>query len=78
MVSVIIFFSSSSSSSFFFLFFFFFFFFFFRRYNFRDVLAFRNEFLLFGPVSDAVLPVCYFLPCYIALYIIVPSIFRSS
>jgi hypothetical protein len=29
-----------------------------------------NEFLPFGPVSDAVLPVCYFHPCYIALYII--------
>ena len=37
-----------------------------------------NEFLPFGPVSDAVLPVCYFHPCYIALYIILPSIFRSS
>jgi len=36
-----------------------------------------NEFLPFGPVSDAVLPV-YFHPCYIALYIILPSIFRSS
>ena len=37
-----------------------------------------NEFLPFGRVSDAVLPVCYFHPCYIALYIILPSIFRSS
>jgi len=37
-----------------------------------------NEFLPFAPVSDAVLPVCYFHPCYIALYIILPSIFRSS
>jgi len=37
-----------------------------------------NEFLPFGPVSDAVLAVCYFHPCYIALYIILPSIFRSS
>ena len=37
-----------------------------------------NQFLPFGPVSDAVLPVCYFHPCYIALYIIIPSIFRSS
>jgi len=37
-----------------------------------------NEFLPLGPVSDAVLPVCYFHPCYIALYIIIPSIFRSS
>ena len=37
-----------------------------------------NEFLPFDPVSDAVLPVCYFHPCYIALYIILPSIFRSS
>jgi len=35
-----------------------------------------NEFLPFGPVSDAVLPVCYFHPCYIALYIILPSIFK--
>ena len=37
-----------------------------------------NEFLPLGPVSDAVLPVCYFHHCYIALYIILPSIFRSS
>ena len=37
-----------------------------------------NEFPPFGPVSDAVLPVCYFHPCYIAIYIILPSIFRSS
>jgi hypothetical protein len=29
-----------------------------------------NEFLPFGPVSDAVLPICYFHPCFIALYII--------
>jgi hypothetical protein len=36
------------------------------------------EFLPFDPVSDAVLSVCYFHPCYIALYIILPSIFRSS
>jgi hypothetical protein len=37
-----------------------------------------NEFFPFGTVSDAVLPICYFHPCYIALYIIIPSIFRSS
>jgi hypothetical protein len=37
-----------------------------------------NEFLPFDPVSDAVFPVYYFHPCYIALYIILPSIFRSS
>ena len=37
-----------------------------------------NEFLPFGPVSDAFLPVCYFHLCYVALYIIFPSIFRSS
>jgi len=37
-----------------------------------------NEFLPFGPVSDAVLLVRYFHPCYIALYIILPSIFRPS
>jgi hypothetical protein len=37
-----------------------------------------SEFLPFDPVSDAVLPDCYFHPCYIALYIIFPSIFRSS
>jgi hypothetical protein len=37
-----------------------------------------KEFLPFDPVSDAVLPVCYFHPCYIALYIILPSIFSSS
>jgi len=60
------------------LYYFFFFFFFLRRYNFREVLAFSYEFLPFGPFSDAVLPVCYFRPCYIALYIILPSIFRSS
>jgi len=40
--------------------------------------GFLNEFLPFDLVSDAVLPVCYFHPCYIALYIILPSIFRSS
>jgi hypothetical protein len=34
-----------------------------------------NEFLPFDPVSDAVLPVCYFHPCYITLYFILPSIF---
>ena len=27
-----------------------------------------NEFLPLGPVSDAVLPVCYFHPCYISLF----------
>jgi len=36
-----------------------------------------NEFFPFGPVSDAVLPI-YFHFCYIALYIILPPIFRSS
>jgi len=28
--------------------------------------GFLNEWLPFGPVSDAVLPVCYFHPCYVA------------
>ena len=37
-----------------------------------------NEFLPFGPVSDAFLPVCYFHLCYVTLYIVFPSIFRSS
>jgi hypothetical protein len=37
-----------------------------------------NEFLALDPVSDAVLPVCFFHPCYITLYIILTSIFRSS
>ena len=37
-----------------------------------------NESLPFGPVSDAVLPIWYYHPCYIALYIILPSIFWSS
>jgi hypothetical protein len=37
-----------------------------------------NEFLPIDPVSDAALPVGYFHPCYIAHYIILPSIFRSS
>jgi hypothetical protein len=36
-----------------------------------------SEFLPFDPVSDAVLPV-YFRLCYIALYVIHPSIFWSS
>jgi hypothetical protein len=36
-----------------------------------------NEFFPFGPVSDAVLPI-YFRFCYIAFYIILPPIFRSS
>ena len=37
-----------------------------------------NEFLPFGLVSDAFLPVCYFQPCYVTLYTVLPSIFRSS
>ena len=38
-----------------------FFFFLLRRYNFREVLAFSTSFFhLVGPVSDAVLPVCYY------------------
>jgi hypothetical protein len=39
---------------------------------------FLNEFFLFGQVSDAVLPICYFHFCYITFYFIFPSIFRSS
>ena len=35
-----------------------------------------NECLPFSPVSDTVLPVCYFHPCYVALYIILPTIFH--
>ena len=41
-------------------------------------LSLLNEFLPFGPVSDAFFPVCYFHLCYVALYIVFPSIFRSS
>ena len=37
-----------------------------------------NDFFPFGPVSDAVLPICYFHFCYITFYIILPPIFRSS
>ena len=37
-----------------------------------------NEFFPFGPVSDAVPPVCYFHICYVTFYIILPPIFRSS
>ena len=37
-----------------------------------------NQFLPFVPVSDAFLPVCYFQLCYVALYIVFPSIFRPS
>ena len=37
-----------------------------------------NKFFPFGPVSDAVLPVCYFHICYVTFYIILPPIFRSS
>jgi len=37
-----------------------------------------NEFFAFGPVSDAVLPICYFHFCYITFNIIIPPIFRSS
>ena len=37
-----------------------------------------NEFLPFGPVTDAFLPIFYFHLCYVALYIVFPSIFRSS
>ena len=37
-----------------------------------------NEFFPFGPVSDAVPPVCYFHICYVTFYIFLPPIFRSS
>jgi len=37
-----------------------------------------NEYFPLGPVSDAVLPVCYFHICYVTFYIILPPIFRSS
>jgi len=37
-----------------------------------------NEFFPFGPVSYAVLPICYFHFRYITFYIILSSIFRSS
>ena len=37
-----------------------------------------NEFFPFGPVSNAVPPVCYFHICYVTFYIILPPIFRSS
>jgi len=37
-----------------------------------------NEFFPFGPVSDAVPPVCYFHICYVTFYIILPPVFRSS
>jgi len=37
-----------------------------------------NEFFPFGPVSDAVLTICYFHFCYITFYAILPPIFRSS
>jgi len=33
-----------------------------------------NKFFPFGPVSDAVPPVCYFHICYVTLYIILPHI----
>ena len=31
-------------------------------------LGFLNEFFPFGPVSDAVLPICYIIPYYITSY----------
>ena len=34
-----------------------------------------NEFFPFGPVSDAVPPVCDFHICYITFYVILPPIF---
>jgi len=37
-----------------------------------------NDFFPFIPVSDAVLPICYFHFCYITFYITLPPIFRSS
>ena len=37
-----------------------------------------NEFFPFGPVYDAVFPICYFHFCYITFYVILPPIFRSS
>ena len=42
-----------------------FFFFFLRRYKLQRSFGLLNKFLPFGPVSVAVLPVCYFHPCYI-------------
>jgi hypothetical protein len=37
-----------------------------------------NEFFPFEPVSDAILPICYFHFCHITFYIIFPPIFSSS
>jgi hypothetical protein len=48
-----------------------------KALQFQRSFGFLKEFFPFGPVSDAVLPVCCFHFCYIALYIILPSIFRS-
>jgi Trk-type K+ transport system membrane component len=69
------------------LFFFFFFFFFLllllllllllEALQLQGNFGLLNEFPPFDAVSDAVLPVCYFHPYYVALYIILPSIFRS-
>ena len=44
----------------------------------RGSFGLLNEFLTFGPVSDAVLPVGYSQVCYITFHIILPPIFRSS
>ena len=46
--------------------------------QFQRSFGLLNEFLPFSPISDAALPVCYFHPCYVTLYIIFPSIFWSS
>ena len=51
------------------------FFFFFRRYNFREVLAFSTSFFHFVRflMQSFQFVIFFFRPCYIALYIILPS-----
>jgi hypothetical protein len=44
----------------------------------RRSFGLPKEFFPFGAVFDAVLPICYFHICYVAFYIILPPIFRSS
>jgi hypothetical protein len=70
--------SSYSSSSFSFSFFLLLLLLFLEALQLQRSFGSLNEFLQFDTVFDAVLPVCYFHPCYIAFYIILPSIFWSS
>jgi hypothetical protein len=50
----------------------------FKALQLRRSFGLPNQFFPSGTVFDAVLPICYFHICYVAFYIILPPIFRSS